>query len=159
VTAAGALWYKDAIVYELHVKIFADGNGDGIGDFEGLTGRLDYLEDLGVTCVWLLPFYESPLRDDGYDIAHYERIDPRYGTMEDFRIFLDEAHRRGIRVITELVVNHTSDAHPWFQASRRSPPGSMKRNFYVWSDTDARYAGARVIFSDMRLPTPCVPPL
>lgn len=142
------LWYKDAIVYELHVKTFADGNDDGIGDFEGLTARLDYLGQLGVTCLWLLPFYESPLRDDGYDIAHYERVDPRYGSLDDFRQFLHAAHARGMRVITELVINHTSDAHPWFQASRRAAPGSMKRDFYVWSDTERRYEDARVIFSD-----------
>jgi maltose alpha-D-glucosyltransferase/alpha-amylase len=143
------LWYKDAIIYSLHVKTFCDSNGDGIGDFPGLTSKLDYLERLGVTCVWLLPFYVSPLRDDGYDIAHYERVDPRYGTLDDFAAFLDAAHRRNIRVITELVVNHTSDVHPWFQAARRAPAGSPKRDFYVWSDTDQRYLGARVIFRDV----------
>jgi maltose alpha-D-glucosyltransferase/alpha-amylase len=146
---AESRWYKDAIVYALHVKTFFDGDGDGIGDFVGLTAKLDYFVSLGVTCLWLLPFYVSPLRDDGYDIAHYERVDPRYGTLDDFVRFLDEAHRRGLRVITELVVNHTSDAHPWFQAARRAPAGSPKRDFYVWSDTDQRYAGARVIFRDV----------
>jgi maltose alpha-D-glucosyltransferase/alpha-amylase len=141
-------WHKDAVIYQAHVRTFADGNGDGIGDFVGLTGRLDYLARLGVTCLWLLPFYESPLRDDGYDISHYERVHPWYGTMADLETFLSEAHRRGIRVITELVINHTSDAHPWFRAARHAPAGSDKRNFYVWSDTPDRYAQARVIFSD-----------
>ena len=147
--AAEPLWYKDAIIYSLHVKTFFDSNGDGIGDFPGLAAKLDYLERLGVNCLWLLPFYVSPLRDDGYDIAHYERVDPRYGTLDDFVAFLDAAHRRNIRVITELVVNHTSDAHPWFQAARRATTGSAKRDFYVWSDTDQRYLGARVIFRDV----------
>jgi maltose alpha-D-glucosyltransferase/alpha-amylase len=142
-------WYQDAIIYELHVKTFQDGNGDGIGDFTGLISRLDYLERLGVTCVWLLPFYESPLLDDGYDIAHYERVHPQYGTLQDVRRFIDAAHDRGIRVITELVINHTSDRHPWFQAARHAPAGSDKRDFYVWSDTDQRYAGARIIFGDV----------
>jgi maltose alpha-D-glucosyltransferase/alpha-amylase len=144
-----ALWYKDAIIYQLHVRTFCDGNADGIGDFIGLTQKLDYIQSLGVNAVWLLPFYESPLRDDGYDIAHYERIDRRYGTMEDFTTFLAEAHRRGLRVFTELVINHTSDRHPWFRASRRAPAGSPKRDFYVWSNTAQRYLGARVIFSDV----------
>jgi maltose alpha-D-glucosyltransferase/alpha-amylase len=143
------LWYKDAIIYALHVKTFADGNSDGIGDFKGLTARLDYLASLGVTCLWLLPFYESPLRDDGYDIAHYERVDPRYGSLDDFKEFLAAAHARGLKVITELVINHTSDQHPWFQAARRAPAGSPKRDFYVWSDTTERYAGARVIFHEV----------
>ena len=117
-------WHKDAVIYQLHVRTFADSNGDGIGDFRGLSGRLDYLEQLGVSCLWLLPFYESPLRDDGYDISHYERIHPSYGTMEDFESFLADVHRRGMRVITELVINHTSDQHPWFQAARRAPATS-----------------------------------
>ena len=143
------LWYKDAIIYALHVKTFFDASGDGIGDFRGLTEKLDYIESLGVTCVWLLPFYVSPLRDDGYDIAHHERVDPRYGTLDDFVRFLDAAHHRGLRIITDLVINHTSDAHPWFQAARRSPPGSSKRDFYVWSDTDQRYPDARVIFHEV----------
>jgi maltose alpha-D-glucosyltransferase/alpha-amylase len=141
-------WYKDAVIYQLHVRTFSDGNGDGIGDFRGLINRLDYLAGLGVTCLWLLPFYESPLRDDGYDISHYERIHPSYGTMIDVEEFLQAAHLRGMRVITELVINHTSDQHPWFQAARNAPPGSAKRDFYVWSDTADRYAQARVIFSD-----------
>src|SRR6185312_11916878 len=133
-------WYKDAIIYELHVKAFFDSNDDGIGDFPGLIQKLDYLQDLGVTCIWLLPFYPSPLRDDGYDISDYHGVHPGYGTRKDFRLFIREAHRRGIRVITELVINHTSDQHPWFQKARRAKPGSAARDFYVWSDTDQRYA-------------------
>jgi len=147
--SADPLWYKDAIIYELHVKTFCDGNGDGIGDFTGLTGKLDYLQRLGVTCLWLLPFCESPLRDDGYDVAHYERIHPDYGSCDDFVRFLEAAHARGLRVITELVINHTSDEHPWFKAARRAPKGSPKRDFYVWSDTNQRYKDARVIFGDV----------
>jgi maltose alpha-D-glucosyltransferase/alpha-amylase len=147
-SASDPQWYRDAVIYELHVRTFFDGNGDGIGDFVGLTHKLDYLQHLGVTCLWLLPFYESPLRDDGYDIAHYERVHPAYGTLRDFRRFLDAAHARGLQVITELVINHTSDRHAWFQAARRAPSGTPKRDFYVWSDTPTRYAGARVIFSD-----------
>jgi maltose alpha-D-glucosyltransferase/alpha-amylase len=147
--AGSAPWYKDAIIYALHVKTFADGNGDGIGDFKGLIGKLEYLESLGVTCLWLLPFYTSPLRDDGYDIADYERVDPRYGSLDDFKALLAEAHARGLRVITELVINHTSDEHPWFQAARHAPAGTAARDFYVWSDTTERYAGARVIFHDV----------
>ncbi len=143
-----SLWYKDAIIYELHVKAFCDGNGDGRGDFRGLIEKLDYLQDLGVTALWLLPFYPSPLRDDGYDIADYRGIHPDYGTLRDFRAFVREAHRRDLRVITELVVNHTSDQHPWFQAARRAKPGSARREFYVWSDNDTRYAGTRIIFTD-----------
>src|SRR5262245_25971722 len=143
------LWYKDAVIYQLHVKTFCDSNGDGVGDFRGLTSRLDYLERLGVSCVWLLPFYVSPLRDDGYDIAHYEHIEPRYGSLEDFDAFVAAAHARGLRVITELVINHTSDQHPWFAAARHAPAGSPKRDFYVWSDTDQRYRDARVIFRDV----------
>jgi len=142
------LWYKDAIIYELHVKTFYDSNHDGIGDFKGLTEKLDYLKDLGITAIWLLPFYPSPLKDDGYDIADYFDIHPDYGTLRDFKGFLNEAHRRGIRVITELVVNHTSDQHVWFQRARRAKPGSAERNFYVWSDTPERYKEARIIFKD-----------
>jgi maltose alpha-D-glucosyltransferase/alpha-amylase len=142
------LWYKDAILYELHVKTFYDSNGDGLGDFRGLLEKLDYLENLGVTAVWLLPFYPSPLKDDGYDIADYFQVHPDYGTLRDFRAFLAEAHRRGMRVITELVMNHTSDQHAWFQRARRSPPGSRWRNYYVWNDTPERYKEARVIFKD-----------
>jgi maltose alpha-D-glucosyltransferase/alpha-amylase len=141
-------WYKDAVIYEAHVRAFADSNGDGIGDFPGLTGKLDYLQALGINTLWLLPFYPSPLRDDGYDIADYEAIHPAYGTLQEFDRFVDEAHRRGIRVITELVVNHTSDQHPWFQAARRAPAGSPERDFYVWSDTKQKYQDARIIFSD-----------
>ncbi|GGF04861.1 alpha-amylase [Aliidongia dinghuensis] len=141
-------WYKDAIIYELHIKSFYDSDNDGIGDFAGLTQKLDYLRDLGVTAVWLLPFYPSPLRDDGYDIAEYKDINPSYGTMADFKAFVREAHRRGLRVITELVINHTSDQHPWFLRARRAKAGSSHRNFYVWSDTDQRYLGTRIIFLD-----------
>jgi maltose alpha-D-glucosyltransferase/alpha-amylase len=146
--ATEAQWYKDAVIYELHVRAFSDGNGDGIGDFEGLTSKLDYLQDLGVTALWLLPFYPSPLRDDGYDIADYTNIHPDYGTLDDFKRFLHEAHRRGLRVITELVINHTSDQHPWFQRSRKAKPRSVHRDFYVWSDTPDRYTDARIIFKD-----------
>ena len=142
------LWFKNAVIYELHVRSFYDSNADGIGDFHGLREKLGYFEDLGITALWLLPFYPSPLRDDGYDIADYFAIHPNYGTLEDFRDFLEEAHRRGLRVITELVINHTSDQHPWFQRSRLAPPGSIERDFYVWSDTPRRYEEARVIFSD-----------
>jgi maltose alpha-D-glucosyltransferase/alpha-amylase len=142
------LWYKDAVIYQTHVKSFCDSNGDGIGDFPGLTRKLDYLEGLGVTAIWILPFYPSPLKDDGYDIATYFAVHPDYGTMADFRSFLREAHRRGIRVITELVLNHTSDQHPWFQQARRAPAGSIQRNYYVWSDSPERYKEARIIFKD-----------
>jgi len=142
------LWYKDAIIYEVHVKAFFDSNADGIGDFPGLTQKLDYIQSLGVTTIWLLPFYPSPLRDDGYDIADYFGVHPAYGTIRDFEIFLREAHRRGLRVVTELVLNHTSDQHPWFQRSRRARPGTAWRDFYVWSDTPDRYREARVIFRD-----------
>ncbi|MEO7931877.1 MAG: maltose alpha-D-glucosyltransferase [Chthoniobacterales bacterium] len=142
------LWFKEAVVYELHIKTFQDGNGDGIGDFPGLLSRLDYLQELGVTAIWVLPFYPSPLRDDGYDIADYYSVNPSYGTLEDFQTFLQEAHARGLRVITELVLNHTSDQNVWFQHSRRAPAGSPEREFYVWSDTPDRYAEARIIFKD-----------
>ena len=142
------LWYKDAIIYEGHVRAFSDSNADGIGDFRGLTQKLDYLQDLGVTAIWLLPFYPSPLKDDGYDIADYYSINAMYGTLKDFKVFLNEAHRRRLRVITELVVNHTSDQHPWFQRSRRAPPGSAWREFYVWNDTVEKYKDARIIFRD-----------
>jgi maltose alpha-D-glucosyltransferase/alpha-amylase len=142
------LWYKDAIIYQLHVKAFFDGNDDGIGDFQGLTRKLDYLRDLGVTALWLLPFHPSPLRDDGYDIADYKSVNPSYGQMADFKSFIREAHRRDLRVITELVVNHTSDQHPWFQRARKAKPGSPYRDFYVWSDTDQKFAGTPIIFLD-----------
>ncbi len=142
------LWYKDAIIYQLHVKAFADSNNDGIGDFAGLTEKLAYLQDLGVTALWLLPFYPSPGRDDGYDIADYGAINPDFGTMKDFRRFIVEAKRRGLRVITELVINHTSDQHDWFKRARRSDPKSSARNWYVWSDTDQKYLGTRIIFTD-----------
>ncbi len=142
------LWYKDAIIYELHVKAFYDSSDDGIGDFKGLTKKLDYLESLGITAIWLLPFYPSPLKDDGYDIARYFDVHPDYGTMRDFKEFLREAHARGIRVITELVVNHTSDQHPWFQRARKAKAGSPLRDFYVWSDTPEKYKDARIIFTD-----------
>ncbi len=142
------LWYKDAIIYELHVRAFYDSNGDGIGDFQGLVQKLDYLQDLGITTIWLLPFCPSPLRDDGYDIADYTNINPSYGTKTHFKSFVREAHRRGLRVITELVINHTSDQHPWFQRARKAPVGSSFRDFYVWSDTPDRYADTRIIFKD-----------
>jgi maltose alpha-D-glucosyltransferase/alpha-amylase len=142
------LWYKDAIVYEVHVRAFSDSNADGIGDFPGLTEKLDYLQDLGITAIWLLPFYPSPLRDDGYDIANYTDVNPAYGDLADFKTFLREAHRRGLRVITELVLNHTSDQHPWFQRARRAKRGSPERDFYVWSETPDRYREARIIFKD-----------
>jgi maltose alpha-D-glucosyltransferase / alpha-amylase len=142
-----SLWYKDAIFYELHVKAFQDGNDDGVGDFRGLRQRLDYLEELGVDCLWLLPFYPSPLRDDGYDIAEFYDVSPLYGKMEDFQAFLDDAHRRGMRVIADLVVNHTSDQHPWFREARRSR-ASPYRDYYVWSPTDQKYRDARIIFVD-----------
>ncbi|GFK92572.1 Trehalose synthase/amylase TreS [Fundidesulfovibrio magnetotacticus] len=142
------MWYKETIIYELHVRSFADGDGDGVGDFKGLIGKLDYLQRLGAGAVWLLPFYPSPLRDDGYDIADYDSINPVYGTLRDFRRFLHEAHARGLKVITELVLNHTSDQHAWFQRARRAAPGSRQRDWYVWSDTTEKYRGARIIFND-----------
>ncbi|MBX9824099.1 MAG: maltose alpha-D-glucosyltransferase [Xanthobacteraceae bacterium] len=142
------LWYKDAIIYQLHVKAFADSNNDGIGDFIGLTQQLDYLQDLGVNAVWLLPFYPSPGKDDGYDIADYRRINPDFGSLRDFKRFITEAHRRGLRVITELVINHTSDQHPWFKRARRSGPTTDARNWYVWNDNDQKYSGTRIIFTD-----------
>ncbi|HLB54595.1 MAG TPA: maltose alpha-D-glucosyltransferase [Gemmatimonadales bacterium] len=147
-SATDPLWYQDAVIYELHVRGFADANQDGIGDFRGLIEKLDYLQDLGITCIWLLPFFPSPLKDDGYDIADYTAVHPAYGTLDDFRDFLNGAHARGIQVLIELVINHTSDQHPWFQAARTAPPGSPQREFYVWSDSDTRYAGARIIFTD-----------
>lgn len=145
------LWYKDAIIYELHVRAFYDSNADGIGDFRGLTEKLDYLQDLGVTALWLLPFYPSPLRDDGYDIADYRSVHEAYGTLNDFRRFLREAHKRGMRVITELVINHTSDEHPWFRKARHARPGTRTRDYYVWSETADRYQDARIIFQDFEV--------
>ncbi len=142
------LWYKDAVIYQLHVKSYMDANNDGVGDFAGLMSKLDYIASLGVTAIWLLPFYPSPRRDDGYDIAEYTGVHPDYGTMHDAKRFIHEAHRRNLRVITELVVNHTSDQHPWFQRARRAKPGSAHRNYYVWSDNDQKYAGTRIIFCD-----------
>ncbi len=142
------LWFKDALIYEIHVRAFSDSNGDGIGDLVGLIGKLDYICNLGVTAIWLLPFYPSPLRDGGYDIADYTGIHPSYGTRRDFALLLAEAHKRGLRVITELVLNHTSNEHPWFQRARRAPPGSPEREVYVWSDTPAPYEDARIIFTD-----------
>jgi maltose alpha-D-glucosyltransferase/alpha-amylase len=147
-SATDPLWYKDAIIYELHVRAFKDGNGDGIGDFPGLIQKLDYVRDLGATCLWLLPFFPSPLKDDGYDISDYLDVHPMYGTIEDFNSFLDAAHDRDLQVMIELVVNHTSDQHPWFQAARRAPRGSSERDFYVWSDTEEKYKDARIIFTD-----------
>jgi maltose alpha-D-glucosyltransferase/alpha-amylase len=142
------LWYKDAIIYEVHVRAFHDSVGDGFGDFRGLCQKLDYLQDLGVTAIWLLPFYPSPLKDDGYDIAEYTSINPAYGSLADFQELLAQAHERGIRVITELVLNHTSDQHAWFQRARLAPPGSPERDFYVWSDTPDKYRDVRIIFKD-----------
>ena len=164
------LWYKDAVIYELHVKTFCDSDGDGIGDFRGLIEKLDYLQELGVTAIWLLPFYPSPLRDDGYDIADYFDVNPNFGTLDDFRALLDAAHARNLRVITELVINHTSDQNPWFQKSRRAvaatgvgasgragstgvnDPGYSDdlayKDFYVWSDTPEKFKDARIIFKD-----------
>ncbi|HWB40977.1 MAG TPA: maltose alpha-D-glucosyltransferase, partial [Gemmatimonadales bacterium] len=141
-------WYRDAIIYQLHIRAFRDSDADGIGDFAGLTEKLDYLQDLGVTALWLLPFYPSPLRDDGYDIADYTDVNPSYGTLQDFKVFLREAHKRDLKVVTELVINHTSDQHPWFQRARRARPGSRARDFYVWSPTVDRYTDARIIFKD-----------
>ncbi|MGP1676839.1 MAG: maltose alpha-D-glucosyltransferase [Burkholderiales bacterium] len=143
-----ALWYKDAVIYQLHIKAFFDSNGDGLGDFPGLIEKLDYVRDLGVNTIWLLPFYPSPMKDDGYDVSDYHNVHAQYGTRNDVRTLMREAHRRGLRVITELVVNHTSDQHPWFQAARRAPPGSSKRDFYVWSDSDTKYGKTRIIFTD-----------
>jgi maltose alpha-D-glucosyltransferase/alpha-amylase len=142
------LWYKDAVIYQLNVKSFLDSNDDGIGDFQGLTSKLGYIRDLGVNTIWLMPFYPSPLRDDGYDISDYQNIHPQFGTLEDFRTMLREAHRLGLKVVTELIINHTSDQHPWFQAARHAPAGSPERDFYVWSDTDQKYVGTRIIFID-----------
>ena len=148
--AGDGLWYKDAVIYELHVRGFYDADGNGAGEFRGLTLKLDYLADLGVSAVWLLPFYPSPLRDDGYDISDYTNIHPAYGTLDDFRMFLEEAHRRNIRVITELVLNHTSDQHPWFQQARSSRD-NPRRDWYVWSESVERYKQARIIFTDTEL--------
>ncbi|HSH40115.1 MAG TPA: maltose alpha-D-glucosyltransferase [Chthoniobacterales bacterium] len=147
-TPVDPLWYKDAVIYQLHVKTFHDSNGDGIGDFRGLIEKLDYLQELGVTAIWILPFYPSPLKDDGYDIADYFSVNPNYGTLQDFQAFLAAAHDRGLRVITELVINHSSDQNPWFQKSRRAAPGSPEREMYVWSDTPDKYTAARIIFKD-----------
>ena len=144
------LWYKDAVIYQLHVRTFCDSNGDGVGDFRGLTSKLDYLQELGINAIWLLPFFPSPLRDDGYDIADYTSVHPAYGSLQDFKEFLAAAHNRRIRVITEMVVNHTSDQHPWFQEARRSRE-NPKRDWYVWSDTDSRYHGVRIIFVDTEM--------
>jgi maltose alpha-D-glucosyltransferase / alpha-amylase len=142
-----ALWYKHAIIYQVHVRTFCDSNGDGIGDFQGLDQKLDYLEELGINTIWLMPFFPSPLRDDGYDISDYNSVHSSYGSLEDFRKFLETAHQRGIRVLIEMVLNHTSDQHPWFQQSRSSRD-NPRRNWYVWSDTDTRYQGTRIIFLD-----------
>lgn len=147
-SANDPLWFKDAVIYELHVKAFADSNNDGIGDFPGLMSKLDYLQELGVTCIWLLPFFPSPQRDDGYDISDYLSVNPNYGTLDDFQAFMSAAHARGMQVMIELVINHTSDQHPWFQAARNAPAGSPERNMYVWSDSDKLYDGVRIIFTD-----------
>lgn len=142
-----SLWYKDAIFYELHAKAFHDSNADGIGDFEGMRQKLDYVQELGIDCIWLLPFFKSPLRDDGYDIADYYEINPQYGTLKDFKNFMKDAQRRNIKVIVDMVMNHSSDQHAWFQEAR-SNPNSPKRDYYVWSDTDQKYKDARIIFTD-----------
>ena len=141
-------WYRDAVIYQLHIKSFFDSNNDGIGDFAGLIEKLDYLSELGVDTLWLLPFYPSPRRDDGYDIQEYRDVSPDYGTLDEAKRFIEEAHKRGLRVITELVINHTSDQHPWFQAARKAPPGDPARDYYVWSDNDQLYSGTRIIFLD-----------
>lgn len=146
--AAQELWYKDAIIYQLHIKAFCDADGNGVGDFAGLMEKLDYVQELGATAIWLLPFYPSPMRDDGYDISDYRDVNPTYGSLPDFRRFVRAAHKRGLRVIVELVVNHTSDQHVWFQQAREARPGSARRNFYVWSDSDQKYADTRIIFTD-----------
>jgi maltose alpha-D-glucosyltransferase/alpha-amylase len=146
--ATDPLWYKDAVLYELHVRAFFDSNNDGIGDLPGLIQKLDYLQDLGVTCLWLLPFFPSPLKDDGYDISDYQNVHPMYGTMDDFKTLLDAAHDRGLQVMIELVMNHTSDQHAWFQRARQAPKGTPERDFYVWSDSDQKYSEARIIFTD-----------
>ena len=142
------LWYKDAIIYQAHVKSFFDSNNDGIGDFQGVTQKLDYLQNLGITCLWILPFFPSPLKDDGYDIAEYRSVHPSYGTLDDFTAFVNAAHARHIKVLIELVVNHTSDQHPWFQRARQAPRRSPEREFYVWSDTDRKFPETRIIFTD-----------
>jgi maltose alpha-D-glucosyltransferase/alpha-amylase len=147
-SATDPLWYKDAVIYELHVRAFSDSNNDGIGDFPGLISKLDYLQDLGVTCIWVLPFFPSPLRDDGYDIANYTDVNPSYGTLTDFKQLLNAAHQRDMQVMIELVINHTSDQHPWFKAARHAPPGSPEREMYVWSQSDQLYKNARIIFTD-----------
>ncbi|SFG94268.1 maltose alpha-D-glucosyltransferase/ alpha-amylase [Palleronia marisminoris] len=148
-TSDAADWYKDAVIYQLHIKAYQDSNGDGVGDFRGLMQRLDHIQDLGATAIWVLPFYPSPLRDDGYDISEYKAINPSYGTMEDFENLVEEAHRRGLKVITELVINHTSDQHEWFQRARNAPKGSPERDFYVWSDDPQKWMDkTRVIFND-----------
>src|ERR1700709_1105318 len=151
--AADPLLYKDAIIYQIHIKSFFDSNNDGIGDFPGLISRLDYIADLGVNTIWLLPFYPSPRLDDGYDIADYRGVHSDYGTLADVKRFIAAAHERGIRVIAELVVNHTSDQHPWFQRARLSKPGSIYRDFYVWTADDHKYAGTRIIFVTSERPT------
>jgi maltose alpha-D-glucosyltransferase/alpha-amylase len=146
--SGGSLWYKDAVIYQVNVKAFRDSTGDGFGDFVGLIEKLDYIKSLGATAMWLLPFYPSPLRDDGYDIAEYMAIHRSYGTLDDFKRFMDEAHKRDLKVITELVINHTSDQHPWFQRARNAPKGSPERDWYVWSDDPNKYSMTRIIFSD-----------
>src|SRR5258706_8082038 len=142
------LWYKDAVIYELHVKSFFDSNNDGVGDFRGLIQKMDYVQNLGVTCLWLLPFFPSPLKDDGYDIADYRSVHASYGTLDDVIAFIRAAHQRNIKVLIELVVNHTSDQHPWFERARQAPAGSPERDFYVWTDTDEKFPETRIIFHD-----------
>src|SRR5215467_8139436 len=144
------LWYKDAVIYQVHVRAMYDSNGDGIGDFRGLAEKLDYLQELGISAIWLMPFFPSPLRDDGYDISNYRSVHPSYGTLEDFKSFLTMAHQRGLRVIIEMVLNHTSDQHPWFLESRSSQD-NPKRNWYVWNESDSKYRGTRIIFLDTEM--------
>src|SRR6185503_3616329 len=155
-----AFWYKDAVIYQLHVKTFYDSDGDGIGDFRGLTQKLDYLKALGINAIWLLPFYPSPLKDDGYDIADYYNVHPHYGTLDDFREFLKEAHKRDLKVITELVINHTSDQHRWFKRARAAKKDSVERDFYVWTDSPSnKYKDARIIFKDFETSNWCLDPV
>ena len=145
---APSLWYKDAVIYQVHVKSFCDSTGDGYGDLQGLISKLDYIQRLGVTAIWVMPFFASPLQDDGYDIADYYAVNPNYGTVDDVRELVEEAHKRGLKIIMEMVLNHTSDQHPWFQRAIKAPEGSSERNFYVWSDSKDKYDGVRIIFLD-----------
>ncbi|MCA9804505.1 MAG: alpha-amylase, partial [Cyanobacteria bacterium HKST-UBA02] len=148
VSSSNRLWYRDAIIYQVHPKSFFDANDDGYGDFAGLIEKLPYIRNLGVDCIWILPFFPSPLRDDGFDVADYTSVNPTYGHLNDAVRFIEEAHKHGLKVITEFVVNHTSDQHPWFQAAREAPKGSPERDFYVWSDSNEKFPDTRIIFTD-----------